>query len=87
MEASVEFKTWVTDCIDLYFEYFHPRWTVLHAATLDARTDSVWLVVTVIMIGCWFGDTEASAEEISAVHERVVRWVFGELVSFVVTQE
>lgn len=52
--ASSKFEAWVTCCIDTYFEFFHPRWPLLHAPTVNASSSPLLLVATIVMVGCWF---------------------------------
>ncbi|KAM5349647.1 hypothetical protein ACJ41O_006152 [Fusarium nematophilum] len=41
------------ECLDLYFERFHPQWPIVHRGTFDPATASRDLVSSMIMIGAW----------------------------------
>jgi len=80
MAASPKFEEWVTNCIDTYFEFFHPRWPLLHAPTVDVSSSSLLLVATVVMVGCWFKDTSEDKPAIWRLFNFMTRISFEKLV-------
>ncbi|KAH7037091.1 uncharacterized protein B0I36DRAFT_61654 [Microdochium trichocladiopsis] len=56
MAASPRFEAWVTSCANSYFEWFHPRWPVMHAPSTSMSSSSISLVAIILMVGCWFQD-------------------------------
>jgi hypothetical protein len=79
--SSDELKAWMTTSIQQYFGSFHERWTIVHAASFDERTDDAFVVGTVLMIGAWQRDRENLGELIVDIHGRLLQRLMSLLVS------
>ncbi|CAM1508856.1 Fc.00g025950.m01.CDS01 [Cosmosporella sp. VM-42] len=71
LQESHELKAWVAKSGAAYLQYFHIRWPVLHAPTLEIEQDPLLLTATVCMIGAWLQGPEISVDRFYAlrVHE------------------
>lgn len=79
--SSDELKAWMAASIQQYFGNFHERWTIVHAASFDERTDDAFVVGTVLMIGAWQRDRENLGELIIDIHGRLLHRLLSLLVS------
>ncbi|KAJ5774715.1 hypothetical protein N7457_009611 [Penicillium paradoxum] len=69
-------------CINLYFEKFHPQWPFIHKGSFDMRQETPLLVQSMIVIGLWArGDQPAQSAAVelhgkldSAIQDQREKW-------------
>ncbi|PNY25464.1 Uncharacterized protein TCAP_04596 [Tolypocladium capitatum] len=72
-------KSWLTACVESYLGSFHDRWPILHGPSVDATTDSVALVASVVMINSWLHHDRSLREVIMEIHNHLVEQSFRQL--------
>ena len=72
----------VQECIELYFEQFHPQWPFLHRATFGAVHEPPLLVYSVVMVGFWVRGDSSSRAAALGLHEMIGRTIWQQRVWF-----
>ena len=75
-----EVKEWLKAGIDLCFTRFHDIWPVVHVVTFDERSDPVWTVGTIAMIGNWYRHPREERVGLVELHKLMVFHFFKRMV-------
>jgi hypothetical protein len=58
-------------CIDTYFETFHPRWPFIHKATFNIHRETPLLLEAMVAIGLWVSGEQSARCAAAELHEKL----------------
>ncbi|KAL2844900.1 C2H2 type zinc finger domain protein [Aspergillus pseudodeflectus] len=58
-------------CVDSYFETFHPRWPFIHKATFNIHRETPLLLQAMVAIGLWVSGEKSARCAAAELHEKL----------------